>query len=570
MKSYMATIQAKISRGCKYWYIVESRRVNGKPRPIVLAYLGKAEDLLKKLQKGNTPEGFCLKSYSHGLVSALYDKASALDIAAIIDSHAFSPRKYVAAKPIRNGLSVGQTLVLAAIGRACRPTSKQSWANWVSSTSLEYILKRDLGNLDSQHFWDHMDCIDEDSIEKIETQILQQVWTLYKPETDTLLFDTTNFFTYIDSSNNRCKVAKRGKNKQKRIDLRQVGLALVVTKRDHIPLFHQTYKGNQSDYTTFKGAVKKIKKRIISLGLNYDNHTLVFDKGMSSKANFDLIDHLEAHYVTSLKLSNHKRLVSEFKKKGKNIKLNGKEFKAYRTTQRIIGKRRTVVVYFSESFYEGVLNGVMDSIKKRQKALDVLLIKMKTTKRKISIEKREQQIKKIISKKFMGIIKWEISTESTLKYWIDPQKFEEMKENLGVKILVTDRTHWRTPEIIKAYVDQSAVEEEFKNMKNPMHLAFRPQFHWTDQKIKVHYLICIVAHLLTRLLYKEAKERMGFNHCLDRLLEDLGGIRLSAFAKVTNAEKKSRKQAAITPLYMVEETKRNVERILINGFKITA
>ncbi|MDF1561324.1 MAG: IS1634 family transposase, partial [Bacteroidales bacterium] len=62
----MATIQSKTTKGYKYWYIVESRRVNGKPRPIVLAYLGKAEDLLKRLQ-GNL--SFKLKSYSHGGVS---------------------------------------------------------------------------------------------------------------------------------------------------------------------------------------------------------------------------------------------------------------------------------------------------------------------------------------------------------------------------------------------------------------------------------------------------------------------------------------------------------------------
>jgi len=65
----MATIQSKVSRGHRYWYIVESRRVNGKPRPIVLAYLGKPEDLLRRLQ------GFGgqvrIKSYSHGCVSAL-------------------------------------------------------------------------------------------------------------------------------------------------------------------------------------------------------------------------------------------------------------------------------------------------------------------------------------------------------------------------------------------------------------------------------------------------------------------------------------------------------------------
>ena len=46
----MATIQAKVSRGHKYWYIVESKRVNGKLRPIVLAYLGKADGLLRRLK----------------------------------------------------------------------------------------------------------------------------------------------------------------------------------------------------------------------------------------------------------------------------------------------------------------------------------------------------------------------------------------------------------------------------------------------------------------------------------------------------------------------------------------
>ena len=42
----MVTTQSKKSRGHKYWYIVESRRVNGKPRPVVLAYLGNSDDLL--------------------------------------------------------------------------------------------------------------------------------------------------------------------------------------------------------------------------------------------------------------------------------------------------------------------------------------------------------------------------------------------------------------------------------------------------------------------------------------------------------------------------------------------
>ena len=58
----MATIQSKITNGHKYWYIVESRRINGKPRPVVLEYLGKADSLLKRLRGLSD---YKLKSYSH-------------------------------------------------------------------------------------------------------------------------------------------------------------------------------------------------------------------------------------------------------------------------------------------------------------------------------------------------------------------------------------------------------------------------------------------------------------------------------------------------------------------------
>jgi hypothetical protein len=41
----MASIQRKIIHGRPYYYLVESRRVNGRPRPIVLEYLGSPDTL---------------------------------------------------------------------------------------------------------------------------------------------------------------------------------------------------------------------------------------------------------------------------------------------------------------------------------------------------------------------------------------------------------------------------------------------------------------------------------------------------------------------------------------------
>ena len=251
----MATIQSKTTKGYKYWYIVESRRVNGKPRPIVLAYLGKAEDLLKRLQ-GNL--SFKLKSYSHGGVSALIDVAARLDIVGILNRYVKSSRHYVAEKPVRNNLTAGITFVLGAIGRVCMPTSKMGWWNWAKTTSVEYLLRCSLSKVDSQHFWDLMDSFPEDAIYAAEQEILSGLLKVYKIRTDTLFYDTTNFFTYIDTTNEHCDIAQRGKNKQKRNDLRQVGLAMVVSKEDYIPLFHHSYQGNLQDGTVFREVVEKI------------------------------------------------------------------------------------------------------------------------------------------------------------------------------------------------------------------------------------------------------------------------------------------------------------------------
>lgn len=56
-----------------------------------------------------------------------------------------------------------------------------------------------------------------------------------------LFYDLTNFFTYIDTTNDRSELAKRGRNKQKRHDLRQFGLAQVVTQDFLLPVFSEVY-----------------------------------------------------------------------------------------------------------------------------------------------------------------------------------------------------------------------------------------------------------------------------------------------------------------------------------------
>ena len=177
-------------------------------------------------------------------MAALLVVARKLDVVAVINRYIHSQRSCWPDKPLRNNLTAGITLLLAAIGRVCMPTSKRGWWTWAQTASCEYLLHVSLSKLESQHFWDLMDCLPEDAIEKVEHDLLRNLQQQYDFTDDTLFYDTTNFYTFVDTDNIHCDLPQRGKNKQKRHDLRQVGLALVVTRQDFIPLFHHTYKGN--------------------------------------------------------------------------------------------------------------------------------------------------------------------------------------------------------------------------------------------------------------------------------------------------------------------------------------
>ena len=127
---------------------------------------------------------------------------------------------------------------------------------------------------------------------------------------DTLFYDTTNYFTFIASTNTRCSLPQRGKNKQRRIDLRQFSLALLVSRDGHIPLFSHTYEGNKVDVTEFSDSFTQIRKRIHNFVSDPDKITLVYDKGNHSLDNQQKVDLSGFGYITSLPCCYHSDLQS--------------------------------------------------------------------------------------------------------------------------------------------------------------------------------------------------------------------------------------------------------------------
>lgn len=534
----MATIQPKMSRGHKYWYIVESRRVNGKPRPIVLEYLGTAETLLRRLQQG-CGERLKIKSHSHGAVAALLVVARKLDVVATINRHVQSQRSYWPDKPLRHHLTVGITLLLAAIGRVCMPTSKRGWWTWAQTASLEYLLRVSLSKVDSQHFWDLMDCLPEDAIEKVELDLLRNLQQHDDLGDDTLFYDTTNFYTFVDTENTRCDIAQRARNKQKRHDLRQVGLALVVTRRDFIPLFHHTYRGNMSDSTVFRQVVGRIKRRLNDLDMDLEKHTLVFDRGCNSKQNLALVSRLKLHYVGALTPSQHLDLIQDAEAHFMPVTVGDKTLSLYRDKRVIWGAERTVVVFISEKLKAGQLRGIYQALKKRKRVLGKIQRSLANPRaKKRTREKLIATIDNLIEGQFMkDLLTYDLAERGdgrlSMTYRTNKEKLDQLEDNLGFRILMTDRHAWSSEAVVAAIYGQSTVEQAFKNIKNPYHLAVTPEFHWTDQKIRVHYFSCVLGYLLASLIWREARRKADFTGTLDTLLDTLNNIRLTTLLEMS-------------------------------------
>lgn len=520
----MASLQKHRIGGRTYWRIVESHRINGKPRAVPVLYLGSADQLLNRLLQADGE--LSVQSFQHGDVAALKAAADRLGVVSIIDRHVTKRAR---------GLSVGTTLLLAALNRAVRPRSKRSWAGWTRQTSLPRLfggLRTE--QLTSQFFWDQMDCVGLETLRAIEDDLAQVVVDTLGIELDTLFYDATNFFTYIASTNAKPKLAQRGHSKQKRMDLRLFSLALLVSREGQIPICSHIYAGNRVDVKSFPEALTGIRERLAKLSLDVSDVTLVYDKGNLSKANQAVVDAAPFGYVASLVGAHHPQLMAIPARDYQPLTGGRLEsMPVYRLERTIWDQPRTVVLFISEQLRQGQLRGLRQQLTKAIDRLEQWKIQLAkprsgprtraSANRQIEALRAAQYLKKVLQ------IDYDPDRRGAdrLHYWIDEEARSHLaQEVFGKRILITDRHDWTDEEILLAYRGQSEVEAAFRQLKDEEHMTVRPQYHWTDQKIHVHTFCCLLALLLGRVVEHEARQ-LDYRQGLSGLLERLGTIRLA-------------------------------------------
>jgi transposase len=524
----MASLTAKVIKGRTYYYARECRRVNGKPTIVRTVYLGSLDRILAAVQGAQTPPTpQSVDIASFGDVAALWDLARSIGLVDLIDR--ILPKRH-------QGLSTGQYLVLAAINRAVHPTSKTQLADWHRQTALARLLPAKESQLSSQAFWNHMDAVGEQDIQRIEKVLSAQLVEQFSLSLRTLTYDGTNFFTYIKTTT-PAKVPKRGHNKQKRCDLRQVSLGMLVSTDFHVPLFHKVYEGNVTDVTIFQTVSEELRTRYVDLARGCEHITLIFDKGNNSAGAFATIENSAFHFVGSLVPTQHQDLLEI--PLSKYHPLPGERLKgvlAYRTRKEVFGHQRRVVVTYNENLFQGQLQGLTTNLNKtRQRLTEIQSVLRRRREGRVrggkapTVASVKHQVQQALSRQWMkGLFLCQVSEEGglpALSYRTDTVALGRfMRKHLGKTILFTDNDTWTNTQIVLAYRSQSHIEHAFRDMKHPHYLGWSPMFHWTDSKIRVHAFTCVLALTLTSLLQRTLHHK-GIDLSMPKMYDLLGGIR---------------------------------------------
>src|SRR5271165_6105258 len=164
----MASIVGKKRGRATYYYLVESARVDGRPRIVSQEYLGTADELAAAMRGGGLGLPDRTRHKEFGAVAAAWGMLNDLGVAAVIDEVA-GPR------PAGQPLSTGTYLALAALNRLVAPCSKAAFADWWKTTAADRFTKISATSLDHRRFWDAMHAVTLEQLQEASRQIAARI-----------------------------------------------------------------------------------------------------------------------------------------------------------------------------------------------------------------------------------------------------------------------------------------------------------------------------------------------------------------------------------------------------------
>ncbi len=524
----MAHFHIKKKKGRPYLYVRESARIDGKPRIVSQIYIGSPKRVVAMAQ--GTEEDVELRVEEYGSLWLANQIDRDIDLAGIID--AVIPRGDREKAP-----TVGEYFLYSVFNHMIESVSKNRLTLWYERTAVQQIRPVMIKELTSQRYWDKWDRVSEKVLEKIARTFFERVWEVEQPSADCLLFDTTNYYTFM-ASQTESELAMRGKNKEGRHNLRQVGLGLLVARDSRLPLYYCVYPGNMHDSKLFGHLMDEMFGVVCGFDRTRERLTVVIDKGMNAEGNFAWIDeHARVHFITSYSPYFAEELATTPLERFEPVELErnrilvekGKpqdRIMAYRTTGEYWDKDRTVVVTYNPA----TARKQGYTLESKLETIRTELLQMRT---KVKEQKPKWRDPEAVRERYLRLCErlhisselYSLSFEQqgdalTMSFRKDPYRVARKQETFGKNIIITDNSDWTTTEIVRAHLDRWQVEDRFRQSKDDNLVGVHPLRHWTDSKIRCHLFTCVVALTYLRMIELRL-EGAGVNRTAENVMDDM-------------------------------------------------
>jgi transposase len=327
-----------------------------------------------------------------------------------------------------------------------------------------------------------------------------------------VLYDITS--CYMEGEYSQSELVDFGYSRDKKRGHEQIIISLLCTK-EGCPISVEVLRGNTKDETTVLDKIKELKEKY---GLK--KIAFVGDRGMITQVKYEQIDHETVKVISALTHSGIKALCEK-----KVIQLS--LFDEKNIVEATDGNLRYCLCKnpYTAAKEKATRQALL---KKTTEELDKIMASTRKTK-----YSKEIRVGRVINRYKMGkFIKFE-GTGENLSYVLDKVKIEQESSLDGCYVIYTDilPEDMTAYETVESYKNLMRVEQAFRNMKT-VRMEIRPVFHKTDDRIKCHVFICMLAyyvmwHMKQRLkpLFESDGKGAGRKYTFDYVMETMKCIR---------------------------------------------
>lgn len=359
-----------------------------------------------------------------------------------------------------------------------------AFADWARTKYLPELMNFSATDLASQNLWDQMSGVPVKQLAAMVQEVVGQVISTERLQIQALAYDTTDFCTHIASTNLLAKLLARFHDRQGSHDLRQIGLAVVVDQKTHLPLAHSLYEGARSDMRRDAEFLNPRRKRPRALSGTPAQMTIVIATGASSQQNLDGI----MHYVTAIRTAQQTALLAEAAVQLTDVQLsNGATVRACRSRRRMFGQQRELVVFNPKSRDGQKSPGVSGNGLNPRLTAEAAKQRLENT--------RGRQYRRFL---LCNQLEADREPDRRICIWSNCEEYQLLTTRyFGLRILIADR-------------GPSRADPALRDMKDPLLPSARRQFHWTDQRLHFRDFDGITVYHMVAVLLDAQRSKLHF------------------------------------------------------------